>query len=142
MRNRSLLPLMEQICMIAVFALAAALCLQSFTLANRISNDQINKDHAVIMAQNAAEVLKSVSGDFDEACAIHGGSHHGSNWYISYDGDWNPLTSRDGEVYSVQAFHRETGDPFLGSATIYVQQDGEILYTLTVGWQEVSDETH
>lgn len=142
MRNRSLLPLMEQICMIAVFALAAALCLQGFTLANRISKNQMSKDRAVVMAQNAAEVLKSVSGDFDEACTIYGGSHHGSNWYISYDGAWNPLTSRDGEVYSVQAFHRETGDPLLGSATICVRQDSEILYTLTVSWQEVSDETH
>ena len=141
MKNRTLLPLMEQILMIAVFALAAALCLQGFALANRISENRQTKDTAVIMAQNAAEVLKSVSGDFEKACEVYGGSKQGSNWYISYDAKWTPLNTQEGEVYSVQAFYRETDSPLLGSATICVREGSHILYTLTIGWQEVPDET-
>ena len=141
MKNRTLLPLMEQILMIAVFALAAALCLQGFALANRISRDRQAKDTAVIMAQNAAEVLKSVSGDFDNACTVYGGVKQGPNWYISYDADWTLLNTQEGEVYSVQAFYRETDNPLLGSATICIREGNKIIYTLTVGWQEVPDET-
>ena len=142
MKNRTLLPLMEQLLMIAVFALAAALCLQGFSLANRISKERQAKDTAVIMAQNAAEILKSVSGDFNKACDIYAGTASEANWYVSYDTEWSPLTAPEDEAYSLQAVLCETGSPLFGSATICIKEGSRVLYTLTVGWQEVPHETN
>ena len=61
MKQKTFVPLMEQICMICIFALAAALCLQGFALANKISEDRHAKDCALISAQNAAEILKEAN---------------------------------------------------------------------------------
>ena len=41
MRSKAPLALMEQMVMVLVFALAAALCLQAFALADRISRQEL-----------------------------------------------------------------------------------------------------
>ena len=72
MRSRSPLVLMEQLVMILVFALAAALCLQVFVFADRVSARSEQTDRAVLVCQNTAETLKAagrtVSGGWDVLC--------------------------------------------------------------------------
>ena len=65
MRSKAPLALMEQMVMVLVFALAAALCLQAFALADRISRQNAERDQALVAAQNAAEQVKQVRGDWD-----------------------------------------------------------------------------
>ena len=60
MKSKATLFLMEQLVMLLVFALAAALCLGIFVRADRISAETKERDEAVILACNAAEMLKSV----------------------------------------------------------------------------------
>ena len=60
MRSKASLFLMEQLVMLLVFALAAALCLGVFVRADRISEETHQRDQAVILACNAAELLKSI----------------------------------------------------------------------------------
>ena len=55
MKSKAPLSLMEQLIMLLVFALAAALCLQVFVLSAQISRRCKATDHAVTAAQNAAE---------------------------------------------------------------------------------------
>lgn len=140
MKNRSFLPLMEQLCMIAIFALAAVLCLQGFSLANRISKQQANKDKAVIAAQTAAEVLKSVSGNYATAASLYAGYYEDNTWQIPYDADWKPLPDSESGVHFLQAVPNDTADEFISSAIIRVYTNDQTLYTLTIAWQEVSDE--
>ena len=59
MRSKASLLLMEQLVMLLVFALAAALCLNVFVRADEISRQTAVWDEATRIAQNAAEVLKS-----------------------------------------------------------------------------------
>lgn len=47
MRSKAPLALMEQMVMVLVFALAAALCLQAFALADRISRQNAERDQAL-----------------------------------------------------------------------------------------------
>ena len=68
MKNRAFLSILEQLCMILIFAVVAAVCLRVFSLANEISKDRDRLDRAVITAQYTAELLKSSKGDL-EACA-------------------------------------------------------------------------
>lgn len=59
MRSKASLSLMEQLMMVLVFALCAALCLRVFAGARQISEETARCDDAVVIAQNAAEMLKA-----------------------------------------------------------------------------------
>ena len=82
MKNKTPLPLMEQLIMILVFALSAALCLQGFALADHLSRQQKSREKAVVIAQNIAETLKAFSGDYASAFEQTGGVWDGSDWNI------------------------------------------------------------
>ena len=67
MRSKSPLALMEQVVMVLVFALAAALCLRVFVFSDQASERNEAVDRAVLEVQNAAETLKSTGLPADEA---------------------------------------------------------------------------
>lgn len=58
MKSKAPLVLMEQLVMVLVFALSAAVCLQVFALSGGLSRTCEARDRAVVIAQNAAETLK------------------------------------------------------------------------------------
>ena len=68
MKNKAFLSILEQLCMILIFAIASAVCLRVFYSANNISKSRDTLDQAVIAAQNTAELIKSTKGDL-QACA-------------------------------------------------------------------------
>ncbi|MBP3701952.1 MAG: hypothetical protein J6I64_08675 [Lachnospiraceae bacterium] len=142
MKNKAPLPLMEQLIMILVFALTAALCLQGFALANRLSQCQETKEHAVIQAQNTAEQLKHTAGDYALAAKQWGGFWDGHTWTIPYDTSWHVLTDGEDAVYTLQATPVTTGHPLLGSASIQVFHGRDILFELTAAWQEGNPDEH
>ena len=136
MRSKAPLALMEQLVMVLVFALAAALCVQVFVLSDRTSRRNEARDRAVLAAQNAAEEVKSVRGDFAQAAELYGGTWNGQLWGRSYDADW----ARDGDDYHVLVTPADSGDALLGAAEVTVYTaEGDLLFTLSVAWQEVAD---
>jgi hypothetical protein len=124
MRNRTSLVLMEQLVMVLVFALAAALCLGIFVEADRISEETACRDQAVLLAQNGAEVLKSCNGDLKEAADILDGTVTMRELTVESGGYTMILTLVDSGV---------TG---LGQAEICVYAEGESIFVLRTGWQE------
>lgn len=119
MRNRGSLMLMEMLLMMLVFAMAAAFCIQIFIKANDISTRIGERDRAVFLAQNAAEVLKDCGGDMDKA------------------EDMLALLSE--EEYLLEICRQEGVLPGLGQARIIVrskQVPEETVFELTVAWQE------
>ena len=58
--------------MLLVFSISAAVCLQVFSGANRISEESKTLDAAVLHAQNAAEYWKSTHGDLEETASLMG----------------------------------------------------------------------
>lgn len=111
MRSKSPLTLIELIIMIAVFAVAAALCLRAFVWADLKSADNQERDRALIVAQTAAEQIKAA---------------HNAPEYVE---------EKDGFVVSVT--RQDTGDQYLGSALVTVaDEDDNTLVELTVKWQE------
>ena len=91
---------------------------------------------AVLAAQNAAEEVKSVCGDFAQAAELYGGTWNGQLWGRSYDADW----ARDGDDYHVLVTPADSGDALLGAAEVAVYTaEGDLLFTLPVAWQEVAD---
>lgn len=112
MKHKASLVLMEQLVMILVFAIAAALCLQVFAKAESISQETARKDQAVALARNAAEVLKATAGDTEAAEKLGGGD------------------------LEVTVLRREAPVPGLALAEIQVSFEKTMLFSLETGWQE------
>ena len=130
MKSKTPLALMEQLVMVLVFALAAALCVSCFVTADRLSRRNTVRDEAVIAAQNAAETIKGCRGDYEQAAAVLNGTlRHGSLELSGEEGFYIVVTPVD------------SGDPLLGRANVeaYAATDGEELFVLTVSWQEVGE---
>jgi hypothetical protein len=129
---------MEQAIMLAVFALAAALCLRAFVWADLQSRQMALRDAALLRLQSAAEVLKDRRGSIDGAVAAYGGTRDGDDWVIWYDEDWNQSAS--GGAYCLRAVPEAAETAYLGAADIEVTQgaDGLVLSSLRVCWQEVT----
>lgn len=146
MRSKAPLLLMEQMVMLLVFALAAALCLQAFVKSDGLSGDSEDRDRAVTLCQEAAETIRWYGGDIvsrDAAQAL--GYHYDKGvMYQEFDEDWNPVEF--GGVYWLDAEGIPAdvpGDRIPGLRKAYVcvakgynyDQEMEILFGIEVAWQ-------
>lgn len=135
MRSKAPLALMEQVVMVLVFALAAALCVQAFALSGTMSRKNEARDRALQQAQNVVETLKSTHGDYQSAAAQYGGDWDGKAWILPLDADFAP-TERENAVYLVQAAPQPAENALLGTANVTVcTADGETLAELPAAWQ-------
>lgn len=143
MRSKTPLVLMEQAVMVLVFALAAALCLQVFALADRSSRHNEAVDRAVQVCQSAAETLKAAGGDVahaqQAAAARMGGAVEEDLWYVLYNEDWKPVGGVEDASYAlyVRGAAAQTDGPVKADVWAESCEDGVPLFSLTVAWQEV-----
>lgn len=134
MKSKIPLLLMEQIVMLLVFALAAALCLQAFVLSDRISAESRNRDRAATLVQEAAETVRhcgSVSG----AAGILDAEYADGALCLYFDESWQP----GGTGYILTAEEIPGGLPGLGRARVWVEPctgSDKALFEVTVAWQE------
>lgn len=136
MNKKASLNLMEQLIMVLVFALCAAICLQCFILSDHLSKEQGVKAHSALIVQNAAEVLKSSSGDLSKATKIMGGYMEGYVWQIPYSESWEIVADGEAATYIMQAQILEDNDVFLGTANIALLHHGETVLSASVSWQK------
>ena len=120
MKNKTFLLLAEQLIMVLVFAVAAALCLSAFVKADRISQETIRRDEAVLLAQNAAEMLKATGGNGEQALGM-----------------LHPETAEAGYRMEIQRLSSDY--PLLGRAEIRIWLEEDLLFTLQTGWQEAAE---
>ena len=147
-RSKAPLAMMEQMVMLLVFALAAALCLQAFVRSDQMSKGMEARDRAAVLCQNTAEALRSTGGDFSRAAAQlrpDGGALSGSTedaLLIGYDEDWNEPSARGkATCYNLRAERMDSGVDGLGKAAVWVEKFGaedEPVFQIEVAWQEVS----
>lgn len=125
MKNRTSLLLMEQLVMVLVFAIAAAVCLRLFGAAWQINRQTELRSEAAIMAQSGAEVIKGCRGDLEQAGMFLDGETNGG-----------VLTVSDGELKMLITCLPDSISG-LGQGEIRVMQEQEELFFLAVSWQEV-----
>ena len=113
MKSKASLLLLEQLAMVLIFALTSAICMQAFVKADEISVHTRRQDRAIVLAQNAAELLKS-----GEA----------------------PENIPQDEEYPMEIYMQESETAGLARAEIIVrhEEEEEPLFSITVGWQEVA----
>lgn len=134
MRSKAPLVLMEQLVMVVVFALTAAICLRMFVLTNTLSQRYSAVDRAVLLAQNAAEEMKQKG---PERYLQEQNARWSENaWQLSFDRDWN-RTEGEEAAYHLFIHTNENKQPFLWSANIQVSQaDETVLFEIPVSGQE------
>lgn len=121
-RRKTPLSLMEQVVMVFVFAMAAAICVQAFVLARNMSLKSIETDHALNICQSMAEEIKENHGKI-------------SNPVRTYDDKW--VDNVENYTYIV-SFIVDKSDSLCKEGTIEVRKkDKTLLYELPVAWQEV-----
>lgn len=151
MRSKAPLILMEQMVMLLVFALAAALCLQAFVKSDALSSRSEARDRALLEAQNAAEAVRHCDGDFEAAAELLGAEiWDGESLTLNYDSDWNLISDQGsgvlyieegGLAYMLGVGRMESGEPGLGRASVWVKDMNvdnveDDLFRLEVAWQE------
>jgi hypothetical protein len=138
-RSKSTLFLIEQLIVIAVFAMCAVACISILTAAYFNANDTRSVSHAVLKAQSGAEVFKATGGDFEAMADILGGSYildeyngvPGFVFVIYYDDTWL-VCGNDNATYRliIRADEpRVKGDITLkqGSLTVSRMAGGELI---------------
>ena len=125
MKSKSPLVMLEQLIMLVVCPLAAAMCLQAFALADSQSKTTIARDAAIIEVQQAAEIIKYCGGDMERAAEILGAEGNDSG------------LSLVSESYVVRAEKLSSELELMGQARVFAETaDGECLFEVSLGWQE------
>ena len=145
MKSKAPLALIEQIIMVLVFGLAAALCVQAFAFSGQSSRRNEARDRAVLEVQNVAETLKYCGGTVEQAQSKAaeriGGSVQQGTWQIGYDENWN-LTDAENAFYLIEVQGNDTNTQGLSAADIRVTSEKSFdlkdgpLFEITVAWQE------
>ena len=137
MKNKAPLSLMEQLIMLLIFALAAALCLQIFVLSNQVSRRCEAQSHAVTNVQNVAEAMKAYNGDLSRYSPFITPTDASVPMQLGYDAQWQE-TDPEKALYRIVISPQSTEIPGLGQAEISArtEKDDE-LFCITVCWQEV-----
>lgn len=124
-RSKAPLALMEQIIMILVFALAAAVCLQAFVYSNNLSVKGERENNAVSHAQEVAEYCKMYSGNLDEVQEELAGERTQDGLRVFYEED---------QMTVVLAVKEQTD--WLAKARVCVLDHNEQeIYSLNTAWQ-------
>jgi len=96
-RSRSTLFLIEQLIVIAVFAICAAACIRILTTAYFYASNSNATGNALLAAESIAETYKSFGGDFKEIARMESGFtiRPDGTGYVYYNDDWKVCVEAD-----------------------------------------------
>jgi len=129
-QSRSTLFLMEQIIVITVFAICAAVCVKILVVSYLMTVDAVDTKHALIAAESMAESYKAFAGNTAMVAEIIGGSAGGSytdgTVTVYFDSNWQP--------------HYEAYAVFVLQLTKRISEPGITLSDITVNRAVTGDE--
>ena len=139
-KSKSTLALMEQVIMILVFAVTAAFCVQAFVKAELLSRQLSERDKAVGVCQTAAETVKALHGNMEQAADFLGGTAGKEEFVLYYSKTWEHVSKQEAEYTLLLSLQEETEYLAKGEVTVF-SATGEEIFSLPVNWQrEVSHE--
>ena len=134
MKSKAPLAMMEQLVMVLVFALAAALCLQTFVLSGKISKKTEAKNRAVTEVQNAAEIMKN--GGFSKYLERYAPKQTEDESVSFFTKDWKITGEENQAEYKLTVSYTESVDLSLWKADIAIATvSGEELIRIPVAGQ-------
>ena len=144
-RHRSSLFLLELILVIFFFSLASAVCIQLFVKAHLTEQETKALNHAIPLAESAAEAFHSVSGNLEELAALFPEGHFSDaedSFQIFYDEAWHPAEEGEG-VYVLAVVPEDalSAAPAAGAvcalerATVRISNKDGVIYELAAAVQ-------
>lgn len=132
MKSKAPLVMMEQIIMVLVFALAAALCLQTFVLSGKLSKRTEAQGRAAIEAQNAAESMKAHGlGSY-----VKEAEQTANGYRFFFDAGWNKVSVSDEAAYYLEVCPVNEDNEYIWKAEIIVKEpDGTELFSISAAGQ-------
>ena len=137
-RSRSTLFLIEQLIVVAVFAICAAACVKILASAFLTARESKDVSGAVLIAQSAVESYKSVAGDIGKVAQLLGGTSenvgNGIALTVYYDKQWQ-VCGKDDANYIMRLTNSqpEASTPHLLSGELLVEKlTGEELVAFPV----------
>ena len=120
-RSKSTLFLIEQLIVIAVFAICAAACISILTVSYFFATDSQSAGNAILKAETAAEIFKATGGDLYMIAEMLGGSvesgrdsHTGAvHAAIYYNNAWQ-ISNAPTASYVLRIYSAGTLYPSLG----------------------------
>jgi hypothetical protein len=138
-RSRSTLFLMEQLIVVAVFAVCAAACVKILTASYFMANETRDKSNAIKVAESGAECYKATSGDIAATAELIGGTVSGSGGYpeavLYYNEDWVVCGEGDAAyLFRLISYGRQqTGASALSTGQLSVEKlTGEVIVSFPV----------
>ena len=124
-RSKSTLFLIEQLIVIAVFAICATACVRILTNAYFYAVDSRDVSNALIVAQSGADTFKAVGGDFGKAAGLLGGTINYRDGVtviaVFYDDKWRVCGEENAHyVLSLASGYQEPIHPNLLESDLYV----------------------
>lgn len=121
--------------MVLFFSLAAVMTLRGFAYAEDISRQKSTLESAMVVTQNAAELLKSTGGDFVGTAEKMAGIIEEGRLIIRCSSEGQPAAEADRYGFSVIAEPIPSENPLLESAHIKAVFEDEIILAFDVSWQ-------
>ena len=137
-RNKNPLALMEQVLMVLIFSIAAAVCIRAYVISRNLSVQSSNRDEAGRICVSIVETIKACKGEEEtiiEGCNLR----KQSDCLIGYyDGEFKAVDKEDCE-YVVTVNFSEEG--LLGRAKVTMKDKaGHAIFALDTAWQEDDNE--
>lgn len=134
MRSKAPLVMMEQIVMVLIFALASALCLQTFVLSGKLSKQTEAKNRAAVEAQNVAESIKAQG--LNQYIQERKAQSVNEGFRIFFDEEWNTVSEAGKAVYYLDICPLNHDNEYFWRADIVVtEQEGTELFRIPVAGQ-------
>ena len=135
-KSKAPLVMLEQMVMLLVFALAAALCLQAFVESDAASRESEARDRAANLCQSMAEVLRTNGGDAGDAMDRVFGEYPADSFSLPLKEDMTPTGPAEEAVYYLDVVPRDEGTPVLACAIFQiVTPERDEFFSLEVMWQ-------
>lgn len=154
MKRKAPLSMMELMVMIAVFALAAALCLRAFVKSDQISRRAEDRDNAAVLCQSVAELIQHEKGGLalalEKVSGVEVSQRDGFGFFVHYDEDWKALSYQHQEddpapsgvrAYTLRVMELESVTWGMERAQVETyawnnRGEMESLFSLEVSWQK------
>ena len=146
MRSKSSLFLIEQIIVIAVFAICAVVCVKIFAESHIISSTGADINNALLLAKSGAESFKAAPNDTDviaELLGVNLNRQYGQ-LFAYYDNTWRPCDAEDAlYILSFMPYDGTGDEASLAFCRLTVEQIGDgalsgTIVELTVATQPVT----
>jgi type II secretory pathway pseudopilin PulG len=141
--SRSALFLIEQLVVILIFAICAAICVSIFAESYLMGRKTLEINNAIRVAANGAESFKATGGDVNRAAQILGAVNsqvdYGGDLVVYYDDEWNTSSKEQAsyvlqikEYYHIFRPYDGAYSLLLGDAVVSRLENGEEIFSLMV----------